>query len=71
MFTEKDKNQIKNRGSQIETVELQIENFKNGFPFLHIEDAASVGNGIIRLNEEELNAGLIYTTLKLKKILSR
>lgn len=54
MFSDKDKNQIKNRKSRIETVELQIENFKIGFPFLHIEDAASVGNGIIRLSEEEL-----------------
>ena len=54
MFTEKDKSQITNRGSQLDTVNLQIENFKKGFPFLHIEDAASVGNGIIRLNEDEL-----------------
>ncbi len=55
MFSDKDKNQIKKRGSQIETVKLQIENFKKGFPYLQIEAAASVGNGIIRLNEEELN----------------
>ncbi len=54
MFSDKDENQIENRGSQSETVQLQIENFKKGFPYLHIEDAASVRNGIIRLNEEEL-----------------
>ncbi len=54
MFSEKDKNQIKTRGSKLETVELQIENFKRGFPYLHIEEAASVGNGIIRLNDEDL-----------------
>ena len=67
MFTEKDKNQIKNRGSQIETVELQIENFKNGFPFLHIEDAASVGNGIIRLNEEELKRRIDLYDIKVEE----
>ena len=54
MFSEKDKNQIKNRGSEIETVHSQIIKFKSGFPYLQIEDAASVGNGIIRLSEEDL-----------------
>ena len=54
MFTKKGKNQIENRGSKIENVESQIANFKKGFPFLQIEDAASVGNGIISLNKAEL-----------------
>ncbi len=54
MFSEKNKSQIKNRGSQIETVQSQIINFQNGFPYLKIEAAASVGNGIIRLTKEEL-----------------
>jgi len=54
MFTEKDKNQIKTRGSQIDRVVSQIEKFKTGFPYLQIEAAASVGNGIIRLKDEEL-----------------
>ncbi len=55
MFSEKDKIQIEKRGSLIETVELQIQNFKKGFPFLQIKNAASVGDGIIRLNSDELN----------------
>ena len=54
MFSEKDKSQVENRGSELQTVQGQIDNFKKGFPYLHIEDAASVGNGIIRLNKEEL-----------------
>ncbi len=54
MFSEKDKKQIQERGSKLETVQNQIENFKKGFPFLHIEDAASIGNGIIHLNPEDL-----------------
>ena len=54
MFTEKDKQQIKNRGSELQTVKNQIENFKKGFPFLHVEEAASIGNGIIQLNKELL-----------------
>ena len=54
MFTEKDKQQIQERGSKLETVQKQIENFKKGFPFLPIEDAASIGKGIIRLSAEDL-----------------
>ena len=54
MFSESDKVQIENRGSDIPTILSQIENFRNGFPYLHIENAASVGNGIIQLNEEDL-----------------
>lgn len=54
MFSEKDKDQIKARGSSIETIKLQIANFENGFPFLQIEAAASLGNGIIQLSKAEL-----------------
>lgn len=54
MFSATDKQQIESRGSDLKTVLSQIENFKKGFPYLHISEAASVGNGIIRLNEEDL-----------------
>ena len=54
MFTEKDKQQIKNRSSKLGNVLSQIENFKKGFPYLEVRDAASVGNGIIKLTEENL-----------------
>ncbi len=54
MFSENDKLQIQKRGSNLQTVLSQIENFKQGFPFLGIENAASVGEGIIRLNAEDL-----------------
>ena len=53
MFTEKDIQQIKARGNDLETVTKQVENFKRGFPFLELIDAASAGNGIIRLSEAE------------------
>lgn len=54
MFSQKDKKQIDQRGSNEKTVLLQIENFKKGFPFLQIEEAASVNNGIIRLSTADL-----------------
>lgn len=54
MFSDNDKQQIHNRGSELKNVLSQIENFKKGFPFLPIEKAASVGDGIIRLSSEDL-----------------
>jgi hypothetical protein len=61
MFSDKDKQQIQQRGSNLQTVLSQIENFKTGFPFLQIEDAAEVGKGIIRLNSEDLEKrGALY-----------
>ncbi len=61
MFSEKDKQLITRRGSDLQTVLSQIDNFKKGFPFLHIENAASVGEGIIRLDAEGLEKrGKLY-----------
>jgi hypothetical protein len=54
MLSDKDIQQIKQRGSNLHTVLLQIENFKKGFPFLQIKEAASVDEGIIRLTTENL-----------------
>ncbi|MBN1820371.1 MAG: DUF4301 family protein [Prolixibacteraceae bacterium] len=58
MFSEKDKNQIKQRGSDLNVIYGQIENFKKGFPFLKVEEAASVGNGIIKLDEQKKNEAI-------------
>lgn len=52
MFSQKDKIQIKERGSQLEEVQKQIENFKKGFPFLEVIEAATVGNGMIKLDDK-------------------
>lgn len=58
MFSEQDKIQIKKRGSDLNKVLSQIQNFKNGFPFLHIEEAATEGNGIIRLDENAVKKSI-------------
>jgi hypothetical protein len=54
MFTQNDKILIEKRGSLIEDVVKQIENFRTGFPFLPVTDAASVNHGILRVSEENL-----------------
>ena len=54
MFTPNDIAQIEARGLRLAEVEQQIENFRNGFPSLPVRRAASVGDGILRLDEEAL-----------------
>ncbi|MDN3203741.1 DUF4301 family protein [Algoriphagus sediminis] len=49
------KERIVAQGMNPETVETQIENFKNGFPFLKIMGPAVPGDGIQVLSEEKLS----------------
>lgn len=53
MLSKQDLNQIAKRGITEETVEHQLEQIKCGFPFLKIERAAAVGNGIFSPTTEE------------------
>ncbi|MEQ6119548.1 DUF4301 family protein [Reichenbachiella sp. MALMAid0571] len=54
MFSEQEKKQIEERGSDIAQVEQQVENFINGFPFLNAGRAASVGDGILKFSDDEV-----------------
>jgi hypothetical protein len=54
MFSDKDLAQIEKRRSDLNTVEQQIENFKTGFPFLKAQKAATIGDGLIKLEESEV-----------------
>lgn len=51
MLTEQDKKQIEGRGMTVAQVEHQLEQFKEGFPFLKLEGAAAVGKGIVAPDE--------------------
>ena len=52
-LTEKDLQQIARRGISKEQIETQLHQFETGFPFLRLEAAAAVGNGIVAPNESE------------------
>lgn len=54
-FSERDLEQIKDRGITLDVVEEQLESFKTGFPYLKIEKGAAVGEGIVRMSETECN----------------
>lgn len=54
MFKPEDISQITARGSLSGIVNQQIENFKVGFPFLKLTEAASIYHGIIKLSDSEI-----------------
>ncbi len=56
MFTPADIKQIKERGSHLQEVERQIENFVKGFPYASLIAAATPANGINRLKEDEIQS---------------
>ena len=51
MFTEKDLQQLAQRGITPEQAEAQLHSFETGFPALDITAAASVGNGILKIDD--------------------
>ena len=53
MYTKSDLKQFKRRGIKPEQIDNQLENFKQGFNFVQIRDAATIGNGIHSLNDEQ------------------
>ena len=54
MFTQEDKSMFIKRGVTEAQVMEQLESFKKGFPYLSLEGAASVSNGIIKADENTL-----------------
>lgn len=54
MFNKEDLSQIEKHGLTLQAVEHQIENFRNGFPYLKIVRAASAGDGVRVLEEDEI-----------------
>ncbi|MEE1098776.1 MAG: DUF4301 family protein, partial [Alistipes sp.] len=59
-FNEQDLAQIQEHGLTPETVELQVENFKRGFPFLKVVKAASPGDGVVIPTKEEIAEAVAF-----------
>ena len=53
MLSQQDLQQLAQKGISEEQVKSQLEEFKTGFPFLKLEAAASIGNGIVAPGEAE------------------
>ena len=55
MFSNEDLDYIEGRGSDLAVVKEQVANFEKGFPYTEVIEAATVGNGIIQLNAEQVS----------------
>ena len=60
MFTKEDIAQIEQRGSSVQTVEQQVERFKQGFPWMKIVAPATPERGIQVLDEAAVEAAAKY-----------
>ena len=58
MLTKQDLQQIEGLGISEATVEHQMEQHRNGFPYLKLQAAASIGNGIMAPTATERDAFL-------------
>ena len=54
MFTQEDELLFAKRGVTTAQVMEQLESFKKGFPYLSLDGAASVKNGIVKADEKAL-----------------
>ena len=53
-MNQQDLNQIAARGISEQQIEHQLEQIKNGFPFLKLEGAAAIGKGIMAPTAQEV-----------------
>ncbi len=60
MLTAKDLSQLQSKGISEQQVHQQITNFQEGFPYMNLQRAARVGDGIIRLSPEEIESNIAY-----------
>ena len=59
-FTEKDIQQIEKKGLTVEKINAQILLFKTGLPYINLKDAATIGNGILKVETEEKKIYINY-----------
>ncbi len=68
-WTDKDLKQFISKNIDKEQVNKQVSNFQKGFPFMEITKAATVGDGLLRLNDEQIEKYIQkynYESTKLK-----
>ncbi|HLL93630.1 MAG TPA: DUF4301 family protein, partial [Spirosoma sp.] len=53
-FTEQDQDQILAQGISPNQIDQQIQHFVQGFPYLNVIKAATIGDGIVRVPDEQL-----------------
>lgn len=59
-FSDKDIKQIEKKGLTVEKIIAQVQLFKAGLPFINLREAATIGNGILQLNANEIKESIIH-----------
>ena len=68
MFTEKDRQQISGKGISIEQIELQLENFRTGFPFASLVKPSTPDSGLKKFDQKYAENFAAYFTENMKFI---
>lgn len=55
MLSERDLADLEIKGIRVEDIYQQVEFFRNGFPWMALEKSATIGDGIIKLSETEVD----------------
>lgn len=56
MLSKEDKLLLGQKGITEDKIKMQLQNFKNGFPFLKLKSVASVNNGIVVLSNDDISS---------------
>ena len=67
MLSPEDHKQLEAKGIPLQLIEQQIQHFEQGFPFLPIVRAATIGDGIIRLSESQIKEAITFYERSLPK----
>jgi len=68
MFSEKDQQQILEKGILMEQITRQIENFRTGFPFATLVKPATTASGLMVFDEKQAKKFAAYFTENMKFI---
>src|SRR5699024_432578 len=68
-FNQNDLQQLREHGITEGQVQDQLKSYQKGIPFVHLESAATVGNGIWRLDEKEKEYAVATYNLSAKSVL--
>ncbi|MFI3278678.1 MAG: DUF4301 family protein, partial [Rikenellaceae bacterium] len=68
MFTNEDLAQISAHGLTPESVEVQVDKFKSGFPYLNIARAAICGDGIVKIDDAQIERFTEYYNQRLNSL---
>jgi len=53
IFTENHRQQIEKKGLTVKKVNAQIQLFETGLPYINLKEAATIGNGILKIEDSE------------------